>query len=65
MRETHTNRGRETGRGEAGPCWQPDVGLVTRTPGSCPGPKAGAKLLSHPEIPGSSDFYLELSYSNS
>ena len=27
------------------------MGLNPRTPGSCPGPKAGTKLLSHPGIP--------------
>ena len=27
------------------------MGLDPRTPGSCPGPKAGAKPLSHPGIP--------------
>ena len=27
------------------------MGLDPGTPGSCPGPKAGAKLLSHPRIP--------------
>ena len=29
------------------PCREPDVGLDPRTPGSCPGPKAGAKPLGH------------------
>ena len=33
------------------PCREPDVGLHPGTPGSCPGPKAGAKPLSHPGIP--------------
>ena len=28
-----------------------DAGLDPGTPGSCPGPKAGAKPLSHPGIP--------------
>ena len=37
--------------GEAGPCWEPDVGLDPGTPGSHPGPKAGPKLPSHPGIP--------------
>ena len=38
--------------GEAGSMhWEPDVGLDPGSPGSCPGPKAGAKLLSHPGIP--------------
>ena len=32
-------------------CKEPDVGLDPRTPGSCPGPKAGTKPLSHPGIP--------------
>ena len=33
-------------------CKEPDAGLNPGTPGSCPGPKAGAKLLSHPGFPG-------------
>ena len=33
------------------PCREPDTGLDPGTPGSCPGPKAGAKPLSHPGIP--------------
>ena len=37
--------------GEAGPCREPNVGLDPGTPGSRPGPKAGAKPLSHPGIP--------------
>ena len=41
---------RERERGEA-PCRKSDVGLDPRTPGSRPGPKAGAKLLRHPGIP--------------
>ena len=35
--------------GEAGS--MPDTGLNPGTPESRPGPKAGAKLLSHPGIP--------------
>ena len=31
--------------------WEPDVGLDPGSPGSRPGPKAGAKPLSHPGIP--------------
>ena len=48
-----TERERERGRGfEAGSMHQePDVGLDPGTPGSHPGPKAGAKPLSHPGIP--------------
>ena len=30
---------------------EPDVGFDPVSPGSCPGPKAGAKLLRHPGIP--------------
>ena len=50
-------RGRERGgqrhrqREEEASCREPDVGLDLRTPGSRPGPKAGAKPLSHPGIP--------------
>ena len=36
---------------EAGSMREPDVGLDPRTPGSCPGPKAGAKPLSHQGCP--------------
>ena len=37
--------------GEAGSMREPDAGLDPGTRGSCPGPKAGTKLLSHPGIP--------------
>ena len=38
--------------GEAGSMHQePDVGFDPGSPGSCPGPKAGAKPLRHPGIP--------------
>ena len=38
--------------GEAGSMhWEPDVGFDPGSPGSRPGPKAGAKLLRHPGIP--------------
>ena len=40
--------------GEAGSMHrEPDVGFDPRSPGSCPGPKAGAKPLRHPGIPDS------------
>ena len=61
---THTERerGRDIGRrrsrlhapveGEAGSMHrEPDVGFDPRSPGSGPGPKAGAKPLRHPGIP--------------
>ena len=38
-------------REKQAPCREPNVGLDPWTPGSCPGPKAGTKLLSHPGIP--------------
>ena len=31
--------------------WEPDVGFDPLSPGSRPGPKAGAKPLRHPGIP--------------
>ena len=31
--------------------WEPDVGFDPGSPGSHPGPKAGAKPLRHPGIP--------------
>ena len=60
MRDTHTHRERERERereaetqaeGEAGSLQEPDAGLDPGSPGSRPGPKAGAKALSHPGIP--------------
>ena len=42
---------RERQRQKQAPCSEPDVGLDPGTPGSRPGPKAGAKPLSHPGIP--------------
>ena len=45
-READTHRRRE----KQAPCREPDVVLDPRTPGSRPGPKAGAKPLSHPGI---------------
>ena len=38
-------------REKQAPCREPNVGLDHRTPGSRPGPKIGAKPLSHPGIP--------------
>ena len=49
--------------GEAGSMhWEPDVGFDPGSPGSCPGPKAGAKPLRHPEIPFSSVFMCKVSF---
>ncbi|XP_048968388.1 histone-lysine N-methyltransferase SMYD3 isoform X2 [Canis lupus baileyi] len=47
----HRERERVRQREKQTPCQEPDAGLDPRTPGSRPGPKAGAKPLSHPEIP--------------
>ena len=54
-REREREREAETqAEGEAGSMHQePDVGFVPRSPGSCPGPKAGTKPLRHPGIPNS------------
>ena len=51
---TERERGAETqAEGEAGSMHQePDVGFDPRSSGSRPGPKAGAKPLRHPGIPG-------------
>ena len=54
---THTQRQRHRQREKQAPCWEPDVGLDPGTPGSCPGPKAGAKPLSHPGIPSTGLFF--------
>ena len=52
---THREREREAetqAEGEAGSMHQePDVGFDLRSPGSRPGPKAGAESLRHPGIP--------------
>ena len=59
MTHTHTQRKRERERErqrhrqreKQAPCREPDVGFDPGSPGSCPGPKAGAKPLRHPGIP--------------
>ena len=50
---TQREREAETqAEGEAGSMHrEPDVGFDPGSPGSCPGPKAGAKPLRHPGIP--------------
>ena len=52
MRDTQREAERQA-EGEAGSMQEPDVGLDPGPPGSGPGPKAGAKPLSHPGIPRS------------
>ena len=51
MRDTERERQRHRQRKKQASCSEPDVGIDPRTPGSSPGPKAGAKPLSHPGIP--------------
>ena len=46
-----TEREKETVREKQAPCKEPIAGLNPRSPGSRPGPKAGAKPLSHPGCP--------------
>ena len=46
-REGQGHRQRE----KQAPCREPDAGFDPGSPGSHPGPKAGAKPLSHPGIP--------------
>ena len=48
-RERERQRYRQ--REKQAPCREPDVGLDPWSPGSHPGPKAGAKPLHHPGIP--------------
>ena len=51
-RERERQRHRTQAEGEAGSMhWEPDVGFDPGSPGSRPGPKAGAKPLRHPGIP--------------
>ena len=58
-----THRERETeaetqAEGEAGSMHrEPDMGFDPGSPGSCPEPKAGAKLLHHPGVP--ENFYIQ------
>ena len=51
IRDAEREKQRHRQREKQAPCREPDAGLDPRTPGSCPGPKAGAKLLSHPRNP--------------
>ena len=51
MIDIERERQRHRRREKQAPCREPDVGLDPGIPGSHPGPKAGAKLLSHPGIP--------------
>ena len=50
-RDRERERQRHREREKQAPYWEPNVGLDPGTPGLHPGPKAGAKPLSHPGIP--------------
>ena len=49
--ERERERQRHRRREKQAPCQESDAGLDPGTPGWRPGPKAGAKPLSHPGIP--------------
>ena len=52
MRDTQREaEGQARQREKQAPCREPHVGLHSRTPGSRPGPKGGAKPLSNPGVP--------------
>ena len=51
IHERHREKERERQRDRQAPCREPNMGLDPVTPGSRPGPKAGAKPLSHPGCP--------------
>ena len=55
MRDTEREkvRQRHRQREKQAPWREPDAGLDPRTPGSHPEPKADARPLSHPGVPGS------------
>ena len=57
-----TEREREREREAHSMHREPDVGFDPRSPGSCPGPKAGAKPLRHPGIPEIINFVRLLHY---
>ena len=54
QREKERERQRHRQSEKQAPHREPDVGLDPRSPGSHPGLKAGAKLLSHPGTPSHS-----------
>ena len=55
-RERERERQRHRQREKQASCRKPDVGLDPGTPESRPGPKTGAKPLSHPGIPSNPVF---------
>ena len=55
--ERERQRQRHRQREKQAPCREPNVGLNPGTPGSRPGPKAGAKPLGHPGYPKMGNHY--------
>ena len=51
IHERHRERQKHRQREKQAPCGEPDVGFDPRIPGSCPGLKADAQPLSHPDAP--------------
>ena len=51
MGDTQRERRRHRQREKQAPCGEPDVGLDSGTPESCPEPKTDAQPLSHPGVP--------------
>ena len=51
MRDTERERQRHRQREKQAPCWEPEVGLDPRTPGSNPEPKADALTAEPPRHP--------------
>ena len=60
-RHRESGRQRHRQREKQAPCRELDMGLDPGTPGSCPGPKAGAKPLSHPGISNCWLYFLSFS----
>ena len=56
MRDIERERHRHRQRERQAPCREPAMGLDPGSSGSHPGPKADSKLLSHPGIPGRTEF---------
>ena len=51
MRDAERERQRHRQREKQAPFRDPDMGLDSRTPGSCPEPKEVAQPLSYPGVP--------------
>ena len=61
-RERERERQRHRQREKQAPSREPNVGLDSRTPESCPGPKAGTQLLSNPGVPKSICFKVDFCF---